>query len=142
MKPLASRRSASQRSSVDERTEKINRLPREIDVRRWKALTAYIALRAKRGKLLVRKEVARAKGHENGNMLSQIIQGRAALNEIWMLYIAAYYSVAPQVIWKEDWPFPHLTPDFSNRALRRLCQRWGALNTTTRAKIGSLTRQP
>jgi len=141
MKPLASRRAASGRSSVDERTEKINHLPREIDVRRWQALLVYMEHRAKRGFALDLAAVARKKGHENANMLRHIIKGRAALNEVWMLFIADGYGVAPQVIWKEDWPFPQLTPDFEDWRLRRVCQRWGALQPTTRTQITTLIRR-
>lgn len=138
MKPLASRRSASGRSSVDDHPEKINRLHREIDVRRWKALRKYVELQEQLGRTLNRAELARKKGHETGNMVSLMLSGRAAVNETWMLHIAGYYFVAPQVIWGEDWPFPQLTPDFSDCGLHKVCSRWDALNANTRKKIISL----
>lgn len=132
MKSLAGRRSASGRSSVDERAEKINRLPREIDVRRWKALLAYLE---RTGKEINLERIALRKGHENGNMVRHILKGRAAMNEIWMLYIADDLGVAPQVIWGEDWPLAHLTPDYRDPGLQRVIQRWEAMNLTTRKKI-------
>lgn len=140
MKPLATRRSALRRSAVDERDEKINRLPREIDVRRWKALKTYVKAQLSCGKKLDQAGIGRKKGHKNGDMVNHILNGHSAMNEIWMLFIADGYGVAPQVIWGEDWPFPQLTPDFRDPRLQRVTQRWSALEPLTRRKIIALAR--
>lgn len=139
MKSLATRRPAPTRSLLDERAEKINRLPREIDVRRWKALERFVGRQAKLGRKFNPARIARRKGHKNGTMASHILNGRAAMNEIWMLFIAADYAIAPQVIWANDWPLSQLTPDYRHRQLQRVCQRWPALSPRTRQKIVLLT---
>lgn len=139
MKPLAGRRSASGRSSVDERVEKISRLPREIDVRRWQALRAFLEAT---GKTLNRRRIALRKGHTTGNMVSHILAGRAAMTEVWMLFIAEDLNVAPQVIWGEDWPFSYLTPDYSDPVLLQVIRRWDALRSATRKKIIALAEAP
>lgn len=138
MKSLATRRTAPTRSSKDERKQKINRLPREIDVRRWKALKTFVAREERLGRPFNPARIARRKGHQNGTMASHILNGHASMNEIWMLFIAADYAVAPQVIWGKDWPLSELTPDLCDRGLRRVCQQWETLSASTRKKIITL----
>ena len=139
MKPLASRRAAPGRPSVDERAKKINRLWRKIDVRRYKKLNAYLA---ETGKEIDRARIARKKGHKNGNMVSQILNGHSAMNEIWMLYIADDLLTVPQIIWARDWPLSGLTPNFRDPELLRVIRRWPALTPLTRKKLITLAESP
>lgn len=139
MKSLASRRTAPERSPVRAANPKKIRLPRAIDVRRWKKLLNYLSIHEIK---LQPIRVARLKGLATGSMVSQILQGKAAMNETWMLCIAYECATAPQVIWGDDWPFPEMTPDVQDPELARINRQWHALKPGTRRYLASLAGEP
>lgn len=135
MKSLKSRRSAPSPQSQPVESEKKNRLRRPIDVRRWEKLLAYLETHQIKLDFL---EVARLKRLESGTMVRHILNGNSAMNELWMLCIAYACHTVPQVIWGEDWPFPHLTPDPGDPDLSHITRRWSTLNRATRQRLLSL----
>ena len=136
MKPLATRRSAPLRPSVDERASKKTRLTREIDVRRWKALVAFWNFLTAKGMKLNLARIGRRMGLENGTMASHVLNGNAPLNERWMLAFSQEMgSVPPQVVWGEDWHFSDLTPDYRDGKLERVIRCWGVMRSEARQKL-------
>lgn len=139
MKTLATQRGRPQQSATEADTHKKIRLTRPVDIRRWKALRVWWRAQLSRGRDLNLARMCRRKGHANGGMASLILNGYAAINVEWMLYFAQELgSIPPQRIWKEDWPFPDLTPDTADQGLQRVGRCWGQLSETNRRKVVAL----
>lgn len=132
MKLQASQRLTPSPAAVDNQPQKKIRLHEEIDIRRWQALNKFWSRQLARGVEMNLARLGRKKGHEDGNMASQILNGHCAMNIEWMLYFAQEMgSVPPQLIWKKDWPFPDLTPDLRpwgyDPARKRTGRRFGRI---------------
>jgi hypothetical protein len=112
MKPLAVQRAVPLPESVPSHPAKKNALRDEIDVRRWRALKLWWGWMLKQGVELNLKRMSDKKGLTSSSHATQILSGHRAINVEWMMLFAEEMgNVPPQFIWKNDWPFPSLTPD-------------------------------
>ncbi len=138
MKTLPVRRVIPLRGLKRARPEKKVRRFTEQDIRRQRALKAYWDLQKSLGRELNLARVGRKKGLTNGVMAGHCLHGYARLNEIWMLCFAEELNATPQHIWREDWPFPELTPGVPDPGFERLMRLYQTLTAQTQAQICKL----
>lgn len=135
MKTLPTQRVVPLRPPKGGRVQKKDRLRTDLDVRRHKALEAYWDAQIRLGRQLSLVRIGRRKGLQNGHYAHHLLHGRAALNVEWMLYFAEELGVAPQTIWKGDWPFPQMTASTVGRDFQRMFRRWAALSVNAKRRI-------